>query len=144
MIKAEIGDWGLEIHTFIQFPNLQYLISNPFAPMPFFRKGKSIDGLWLTDEQQSVLAAIFNGAALRSHRDLEGNKHYALYALDGDERRIGRKTVLDLRNKRLLETNHKFPSATFLLTSRGNAVAAQLSSGDGTNPLTARDFIRPN
>lgn len=108
-----------------------------------FSDGKSVDGIWLTHDQQQVLIAIFNGAALRSHRDLEGNKHYALYE-DAGEHKIGRKTVLDLRNKRLLETNHKFPSATFLLTDRGYKIASQLSQSDGTNPLRARDFVRPN
>lgn len=107
-------------------------------------KGKVVAGLWISAEQQVVLAAVFNGSALRSHRDLEGNKCYLLHTENTKAVKIGRQSILDLRNKRLLETNHKFPSATFLLTSRGNAVAAQLSDDAGSNPLTARGFIRPN
>ncbi len=106
--------------------------------------GKSVDGVWLTVEQQSVLVAVFTGAALRSHRDLEGNKRYALHRDEQEVGEIGRKTILSLRDKRLLETNHKFPSATFLLTTRGNKIAAQLSDSAGTNPLSARDFVQRN
>ena len=109
----------------------------------FHKRGEAVAGIWLTAEQKYVLKALFNGAALRSHRDLEGNKCYLLHTSEREKVNIGRKSILNLRKKRLLETNHKFPSATFLLTSQGNTVAAQLSDGTGSNPLTARGFIRP-
>lgn len=106
-------------------------------------KGAWIDGVWLNDEQQMILAAVFQGAALRSHRDLEGNKVYLLHFGEGEEKReIGRKATLDLRTKRLIETNHKFPSATFLLTTRGNTIGAKLANGKGSNPTSARDFVQ--
>ena len=105
--------------------------------------GAWIDGVWLSDEQQMILVAVFQGAALRSHRDLEGNKMYLLhFGEEGEKREIGRNTTLNLRKKRLIETNHKFPSATFLLTTRGNAIAAKLADGRGSNPLSARDFVQ--
>ena len=53
-------------------------------------KGKAVDGVWLTDEQQTVLVAIFNGAALRSHRNLEGEKRYLLHQDEGEKGIFGR------------------------------------------------------
>lgn len=105
-------------------------------------KGATIDGIWLSDEQLRVLAAVFQGAALRSERDLEGQKRYLLYFDEGKKQVIGRKAMLDLRKKRLIETNHKFPSATFLLTEHGTAFAKIITDDSGSNPLSARNFVQ--
>ncbi len=104
-------------------------------------RGNWIDGVWLTDGQQQILIAVFQGAALRSQRDIEGGKIYELRG-ELEAQPIPRKTVLDLRKKRLIETNHKFPSATFLLTSHGKQIAAQLTNGQGSNPVSASDFVQ--
>ncbi len=104
------------------------------------RQGATIDGVWLSVQQQQILRAVYQGAALRSQRDLDGQKRYLLYLDDGQIEDFGRNTVLDLHEMRLIETNHKFPSATFLLTDRGNAIAASLTDGQGSNPLRAHNF----
>lgn len=104
-------------------------------------KGNWVDGIWLTDQQQQLLIAVFQGAALRSQRDIEGGKVYELRG-EAERQSVSRKVVLDLRKKRLIETNHKFPSATFLLTTEGLHIAAQLTNGQGSNPVSARDFVQ--
>jgi hypothetical protein len=107
-----------------------------------FLNGKSIDGIWLSDQQQRTLIAVYQGVALRSQRDIEGGKVYELRS-ETSVTPIALKTVLGLRKKRLIETNHKFPSATYLLTTRGESIAMKLTDGQGSNPVSARDFVQP-
>ncbi len=96
----------------------------------------------LNRQQQHVLTAVAAGAALRSQRDLEGNKRYELRWPDGRTEQVARPLVLSLRNRRLIETNHKFPSATFLLTERGSAIAARLTPENDNRPLGSSAFLR--
>lgn len=104
----------------------------------------------LTAEEAAVLAHLWCGGALRSHRDLDGRKVYRLTQSDGATRPVVRAVVLALRERRFLETNHKFPTATYLLTERGRSAAIALvgdvngvGEADGAgHPLTARDFVR--
>lgn len=105
-------------------------------------RGKWVDGVWLSAEQQKTLIAIHQGIALRSQRDIEGKKIYELRGESSVEP-VALKTVLGLRKKGLVETNHKFPSATFLLTTHGEQIAAQLTGEQGSNPVSARDFVQP-
>ena len=102
-------------------------------------QGSWIDGVWLSAEEQQTLVAVHHGDALRSQRDIEGQKRYELR---GDSTVcVSREAVLNLRKKRLVETNHKFPSATFLLTTRGREIAMILTDDAGSNPVGAQDFI---
>ena len=108
----------------------------------FARRGIWTNGQWIPTAQISVLVALLDGCSLRSHRDLEGNKHYELHALSGEKRRIELDVVNSMRNKRLIETNHKFPSATYLLTGHGERVAQKLHKNPHYRPLTARKFTK--
>ena len=87
-----------------------------------FLRGKWIEGVRLSEEQQHTLIAVYQGAALRSQRDIEGGKRFELRK-ETDATPVSRSTILDLRTKGLIETNHKFPSATFLLTTAAEATA---------------------
>lgn len=106
----------------------------------WLKRGKWIGGQWLNVAQIHVLYAMMQGDSLRSQRDLEGNKRYELRSLTGEKEAIPLKIVESLRNKRLIETNHKFPSATFLLTGHGVRVAEKLSGSRQQTPLAARKF----
>ena len=86
----------------------------------------SADRSRLTRSQQRVLLAIANGATLKSHRYLDGTKVYQLHALDGSAQSIERRTVEGLRDKGLIDSNKKFPAATYWLTVKGRQVAAAL------------------
>ena len=89
------------------------------------RWGDWIDGRWFSAESGTLLIAMANGQQLRAHRDLEGDKNYWLH--DGEKKRaVGRPLVLRLREQQLIETNQKFPVATYFLTAQGKQVAEQL------------------
>lgn len=104
--------------------------------------GRSVGGVWLDAAAQHVLVAVHEGWALRSQRDLEGNKRYLLQQAGAEEQPVARDVVLYLREHGLLETNHKFPAATFLLTSKGSTAAAELAGTAGSHPVSARNFTR--
>ncbi|MGD2077194.1 MAG: hypothetical protein PVH18_02350 [Chloroflexota bacterium] len=64
------------------------------------------------------------GEALRSHRDIEGNKYFRLHQPDGDWREVNANDVHALRAARLIDSNKKFPVATFWLTEGGREYAS--------------------
>jgi hypothetical protein len=97
-------------------------------------------GVQLSSEERQTLIQLLSGSTLKSHRDIEGNKVYHMHPLEGNANVISAESVLALRRKRLIETNHKFPAATFLLTSAGEATAQELMQTDHAHPLTARNF----
>jgi hypothetical protein len=74
----------------------------------------------LTPQQQSVLAALAQGATLKAHRSLDGAKVHRLHPLDGGPAQaVDPGTVAALHELGLVESNMKFPAATYLLTDRG-------------------------
>lgn len=78
---------------------------------------------WLAQrEEQRVLAALAAGWMLRSHRGLDGTKAYRLHALSGEERSVSPQVVEELVAQGLIQSNQKFPVATYLLTERGRRV----------------------
>ena len=97
----------------------------------------------MSDEQGQVLISLLKGSALRSHRDIDGNKQFLLHD-DAGQTAITMQTVETLRRNRLIETNHKFPSATFLLTGKGRELAQQLSGEEGANSVGASNFVSRN
>ena len=106
----------------------------------FAKRGQWIGGQWLPTVQIEVLELLLQGWSLRSHRDLEGNKRYELHALSGEKQLVSLDVVQKMRQKRLIETNHKYPTATFLLTGHGEKVAQHLHGKLSNQPLTARKF----
>jgi hypothetical protein len=70
-----------------------------------------------------VLQALLNGATLKSHRYLDGTKIYQLHPLDGPPETVRRATVDYLKKHHLINSNKKFPTATYLLTQEGKNLA---------------------
>ena len=92
----------------------------------------------LSPTQNNVLRALISGSTLKAHRYLSGAKVYRLHALDGSAKTVRRPTVDCLRREGLIDSNKKFPAATYLLTETGKTVAERLS--DATRrPLAARN-----
>jgi hypothetical protein len=91
----------------------------------------------LSPTQQKVLRAIISGSTLKSHRYLNGVKVYKLHALDGSIETVRRPTVDCLRREGLIDSNKKFPAATYLLTEKGKQSAEQLIE-TVTKPVSAR------
>lgn len=91
----------------------------------------------LSPAQQRVLLAMAEGHTLKSHRFLDGRKIYRLHHLDGStSETVWRTTVEALWQRGLVDSNKKFPAATYLLTEQGRRLAAELK-GDEALPLSA-------
>lgn len=92
----------------------------------------------LTEVEKRVLKVIVQGWTLKSHRFLDGRKVYRLHPLDeGDEESVAWETVDALREKGLIDSNKKFPAATYLLTERGREVVEGSGFSAEQHPLTA-------
>ena len=74
-----------------------------------------------TPAQAELLQAIANGLTLKSHRDLEGRKEYRLHTLDGHSAVVAWEDVEALQSAGLIDSNKKFPAATYWLTGAGRA-----------------------
>ena len=68
-----------------------------------------------------VLASMAGGWTLKAHRYLDGRKEYRLHALSGEIEVVAPKTVQLLAERGLIDSNKKFPAATFWLTALGRA-----------------------
>jgi len=94
----------------------------------------------LGDAEKQVLAALVRGSRLRSHRYLDGAKVYRLHRLDDDAGDEVPAAVVDrLRDRGLIAGNMKFPAATYLLTAKGERIAASLTTSP-LRPILARFF----
>jgi hypothetical protein len=81
----------------------------------------------LTTEQCSLLCAMAGGSTLKVHRYLDGTKEYRLHPLDRAAEIVARGNVETLQEQGLIDSNKKFPAATFWLTAAGRA---RLDSSD--------------
>ncbi len=80
----------------------------------------------LSGKQKQVLCALAEGRILKAHRHLDGTKVFLLHALDGPSEAVRGDVVAALEKRRLIDSNKKFPAATFLLTDAGRAAVAAL------------------
>lgn len=93
----------------------------------------------LSDTQQHVLLGLMQGATLKVHRYLDGTKSYKLHLLDGNVESVSSSTMDALKAKGLIDSNKKFPAATYLLTEQGRNVAENLDDGP-VRPLSAKNY----
>ena len=82
----------------------------------------------LSPTQARLLRSMAAGSMLKSHRYLDGTKIHILHALDGASETVRHPTVHCLMRYGLIESNKKFPVATYLLTDRGRTIAARLQT----------------
>lgn len=61
---------------------------------------------------------MLDGATLKAHRDLDGNKQHLLHPLLGEAQPIPASLVESLRDLDLIQSNLKFPAATYILTDK--------------------------
>ncbi len=106
------------------------------------------DWLPLSNEQKRVLRAIVGGAYLKAHRHLDGYKVHKLHfgqsdsAQNVDEHVVADGVVDGLRRRGLIDSNLKFPAATYMLTDHGAKVVQRLlgtMSQSATIPLTVHN-----
>ena len=83
------------------------------------------------------MKALDQGTQLRDHRDIEGGKVFQLHALDGSViENVSADVVHELVELGLIDSNKKFPSATYWLTNAGRQWAA--ANGISPTGLTAQ------
>jgi hypothetical protein len=83
----------------------------------------------LSDTHKRVLLAVAGAWFLKSHRDIEGSKVYKLHPLEGPEQIVPAGVVDDLVEQGLIDSNKKFPAATFWLTEKGKALVLKFKPG---------------
>lgn len=88
----------------------------------------------LSGPQRRLLAQIAGGARLKDHRDIEGGKHYTLSVDTTEPVKVKAGMVEALVERGLIDSNKKFPSATYWLTDEGKRVAAGMAA-DRHGPL---------
>lgn len=94
----------------------------------------------LSTAQRTILAAMQAGDRLKVHRAVDGDKSYRLHRLDDNHAWAVASTAVDgLARAGLIESNMKFPAATFLLTDKGRTVAASIT-GRVTAATGPRNF----
>lgn len=93
----------------------------------------------LTRRQMGLLWALAEGHALKAHRDVEGGKVYRLHRLDGSTEDVAESDVRRLIDHRLIDSNKKFPAATFFLTERSVELLRKTSSAAPLPGLVATE-----
>jgi len=74
-----------------------------------------------------VLQAMAGGWTLKDHRYLDGRKECRLHPLQGASEEVVPELVEALVEQGLIDSNKKFPAATFWLTGKGQAALAKLT-----------------
>ncbi len=94
----------------------------------------------LSTPQRTLLIALQAGDRLKVQRTLDGAKVYRLHARDDAAFvEIAATAVDSLVRAGLIESNMKFPAATFLLTDKGLAVVTAITGSEQT-PIGPRNF----
>lgn len=70
-----------------------------------------------------VLQAMSAGHLLKSHRYLDGRKLFQLHPLEGEPEEVAAAIVHDLERQGYIDSNKKFPAATYWLTEKGKGAA---------------------
>lgn len=73
----------------------------------------------LSPAQRRILRAMRDGATLKAHRALDGAKVHRLHPLAGEPEPVDAALVASLREQGLIQSNLKFPVATYVLTETG-------------------------
>ncbi len=79
----------------------------------------------LSAPEAQLLRAMAAGSTLKVHRDMDGHKDFVLHALDGAATPVPPAVAVALVEAGLIDSNKKFPAATFWLTERGRAALGE-------------------
>jgi len=93
----------------------------------------------LTKTETAVLRELTQGSALKTHRELNGRKTCQLHRLTGPAITVDWATVARLKERGLIDSNKKFPVATYLLTEQGRRLA-ELLFNKPVRPLSAQNY----
>jgi hypothetical protein len=82
----------------------------------------------ISSTQQYLLLAIAGDNFLKAHRDIEGHKIYLLHPLQSEPEAVEGDDVQRLVDEGLIDSNKKFPAATFWLTEKGKELVIRLQN----------------
>ncbi len=94
-----------------------------------------------TENHLAILQQLADGSTLKSHRDIEGQKVYRIHRLDGTAETPNAKAVDQLKNGRYIDSNKKFPAATYMLTDKGRQAIVAVTRVK-ISALSTRNYIR--
>ena len=92
------------------------------------------ESLRLGATHRQVLLALADGCTLKAHRYVDGAKVFRLHPLDGPAETVSAVVVDYLFERRLIDSNKKFPAATYWLTEDGKKIVAHLRQARATAP----------
>jgi uncharacterized protein YjhX (UPF0386 family) len=85
----------------------------------------------LSQAHERVLRALAEGLVVKSHRTPDGEKMFRLHALDGSViEDIDAAVMGELQDWKLIDSNKKFPAASYLLTEKGREAARGIVGRD--------------
>ena len=85
----------------------------------------------LSEPARRVLIALAEGIVLKSHRTMDGEKVYQLHVMDGSPLETVELDVMELlKELHLIDSNKKFPAASYLLTDQGREAVSAWFEGD--------------
>lgn len=91
----------------------------------------------LSSEEKRVLGALLQGAYLKAHRYLNGEKFHKLHSNEMGQEEVVRDAVVErLLQRDLIRSNMKFPAATYILTEVGRKKGLSLVS-KALSPVTS-------
>lgn len=95
----------------------------------------------MTPAERHLLRTLAAGWTLKAHRTLDGEKKYRLHPLHEEQpQQVEQEAVESLREQGLIDSNKKFPAATYLLTDKGRQALIELGEDVENLPLTARGW----
>ncbi len=95
--------------------------------------------LHLSPTEEELLRQLVRGSTLKTHRDIDGRKVCKLHPLAGPVIELEPEAVNHLKAAGLIDSNKKFPAATYLLTEKGRRLAEALVGGP-VRPLSAKNY----
>ncbi len=87
----------------------------------------------------AVLRELTQGSTLKTHREMDGRKTCRLHQLTGPAIAVDWAAVARLKERGLIDSNKKFPVATYLLTEQGRRLA-ELLFNQPVRPLSAQNY----
>jgi len=79
----------------------------------------------LSPVAKQIIVAMQQGATLKAHRTLDGEKLHQIHPLQDAAFVVPTAAVRELEQRGWLRSNMKFPAATYLLTEQGSQATLQ-------------------
>ncbi len=79
----------------------------------------------LSAEAEQVIRLMASGGTLKTHRGVDGEKVVRLHPLNDPSIDVSTTAMNQLKQRQLIDSNMKFPAATYLLTQKGEDLGSR-------------------